>query len=124
MRHAPSPTSSRGAKSIGDWASRPQLAVESFAVTATPADSEAPWDSAEASLDRFALDDATDDHPTGPFETSAPEGVNVVGLLGACRGRLANRGGLREGGRRAASRSPGVLGSPGPRPSSSRPRWR
>ena len=32
--------------------------------------------------------------------------------------------GLREGGRRAASRSPGVLGSPGPRPCSSRPRWR
>ena len=113
------------AKAIGDWASRPQLAVESFAVTATPADSEAPWDAAEASPDRFALNDATEDHPTGPFETSPPEEVNVAGLLEACRSRLANRGGLREGGLpRRILRSSGVLGSPGPRHSSSRRRWR
>ena len=79
----PVPNVLTGAKSVGDWAFRSQLAAESFAVTATPADSESAWELAEASLDRLAPDDVTRDHPTGPFEGSAPGGVHVVNRPGS-----------------------------------------
>ena len=93
----PVPDVLAGAKSIGDWASRSQLAVESFAVTATPADSEAPWDSADASLDRFSPDDATGDHPTGWHEASTPKGIDVVGRPGPAEAASEPAGCSRSG---------------------------